>query len=728
MSSEAKKIAEEENIKRLQLGRHHEPGMLLGKHHFGSQIIARSLVPDAISVSIMGANGKMKRIAKTDIFEWHAAKDTVPDRYRIQWKDKSGREHQAYEPYCFPVQISDFDLHLFTEGTHRQAYQFLGAHCISLDDIEGVLFATWAPNAERVSVLGDFNHWDGRHHPMRNRGSSGVWELFIPDVQAKAKYKFEVRVRDTDEILLKSDPYGFQFELRPATASVVAANETFKWSDSDWQAAREKKDFLHTAVSIYELHLGSWKRSSNGKFINYRELAEQLVPYVKEMGFSHIELLPITEHPLDASWGYQTTGFFAPSSRFGTANDFRFFVDYCHRHDIAVILDWVAGHFPKDDHGLVRFDGSALYEHEDPRRGEHREWGTMIFNYGRHEVRNFLISNAFYWIKEFHLDGLRVDAVASMLYLDYARQDDEWLPNIHGGNENLEAIDFLRELNHELLSQHPGVLVIAEESTSWPQVTRPGWVGGLGFSMKWNMGWMHDTLKYMHMDPVHRHYHHDNLTFGMLYSFHENFVLPFSHDEVVHGKGSMIGKMPGDDWQRFANLRLLYTYMFTYPGKKLLFMGNEIGQWSEWDHDRSLDWELLQYPSHEGLRSLVTDLNQLYLRSPALYFYEFEEKGFEWIDCHDASQSVLSYIRKYDDKYIIVILNFTPVPRRDYRLGVDHNGKYRELLNSDSSYYEGSDVGNAGEIQSQGKAWMEKPFSIQLTLPPLAGLVLEYIN
>ncbi|MCZ6525551.1 MAG: 1,4-alpha-glucan branching protein GlgB [Gammaproteobacteria bacterium] len=714
-----------DDISRLSAACHHDPGVVLGKHCQGSTEVARSLVPDAKVVMIVEIGQRMKRIRGSDVFEWSGSKDSVPDKFRIRWQDTEGLKHEQYEPYCFPPQISDFDLHLFNEGKHQHAYLFLGAQHKSIESITGVLFATWAPNAERVSVTGDFNQWDGRRHPMRVRGTSGIWELFIPGIEAGMNYKFEIRTRDSGEILSKSDPYGRQFELRPATASIIPQQDKFSWNDADWIASRRTSECLHAPMSIYELHLGSWRQQTGGGFLNYRQIADQLVPYLEEMGFTHIELLPITEHPLDASWGYQTTGFFAPTSRYGSADDFRYFVDVCHRHGIGIILDWVAGHFPKDTHGMAQFDGSTLYEHEDPRRGEHLQWGTLVFNYSRHEVRNFLISNALYWIKEFHLDGLRVDAVASMLYLDYNREEGEWLPNDFGGNENLEAIDFIRELNEQVLSQYPGVVMIAEESTAWPQVTRPPWVGGLGFSMKWNMGWMHDTLAYMNNDPIYRHYHHDELTFGLLYAFHENFVLPFSHDEVVHGKGSMINKMPGVDWQRFANLRLLYTYMFTYPGKKLLFMGSEFAQWNEWDHERSLDWELLDVPAHAQVQSLVSDLNRLYVQHPALHYYDFDDHGFEWIDCHDASQSVLSYLRKYQDRYLVVILNFTPVPRHGYRLGVPCSGYYRELINSDSEYYGGSNVGNDAGVQSASIAWMGKDQSITLDLPPLAGLVLE---
>ncbi|MFT5132561.1 MAG: 1,4-alpha-glucan branching enzyme [Gammaproteobacteria bacterium] len=717
-----------EEIARINAVKHHDPGMVLGKHYGEPGEVARSLIPDASSVKIEDTGQVMRQIKGSHIFECSGSRDSIPARFRVSWKDLNGIEHCRYEPYCFPVQISETDLDQFSAGKHPQAYRFLGSHFISVEGIDGVLFATWAPNAERISVVGDFNQWDGRWHAMRNRGKSGIWEIFIPGIKAGMIYKFEIRTRNKNEIVIKTDPYACQFEKRPATAAIITAENRYEWSDSKWIDALKDNDCLHSPMSVYELHLGSWKRSSEGEFLNYRELAEQLMPYIKELGFTHIELLPITEHPLDASWGYQSTGFYAPTSRFGTPDDFRYFVDCCHNNDIAVILDWVAGHFPKDAHGMARFDGTALYEHEDVRRGEHREWGTLIFNYDRNEVRNFLISNAHYWIENFHIDGLRVDAVAAMLYLDYSRDEGEWIANEHGGNENLEAIEFIRELNGSVLSRHPGVVMIAEESTSWPQVTRPAWLGGLGFSMKWNMGWMHDTLAYMKKDPVHRQYEHDHLTFGMLYAFHENFVLPFSHDEVVHGKGSMINKMPGDDWQRFANLRLLYAYMFSYPGKKLLFMGDEFAQWQEWDHDKSLDWGLLNYPLHAGIRTLLSDLNNLYKTYTALYYHDFDSEGFEWIDCHDAPQSTISYIRKCGDEKIIVILNFTPVPRHGYRLGVEDSGNYTELLNSDSAHYGGGDIGNKGEIRTETIPWMGKSHSIVVTLPPLAGLIFRYTS
>ena len=711
-------------LQRIIQARHHDPFAVLGRHRVHSGDLVRVMLPQAESVCIGERGPKMERLPGTDLFEClvrHA--EAVPLHYRLFWQDKKGHDHSHIDPYSFAPQLADFDIHLFGEGKHWHIYRILGAHPHRVDGIDGVLFATWAPNAERVSVVGEFNDWDGRRHPMRVRGGSGVWELFIPELKADTFYKFEIRNRQYGTIHLKTDPYGQRFELRPLTASIVVPKSSYKWGDQSWLELRKVHDWLHAPLSIYEVHPGSWRLDSEGGFLSYRELAEQLVDYAKAEGFSHIELLPITEHPLDASWGYQTTGYFAPTSRFGSPDDFRFFVDHCHQNGLGVILDWVPAHFPKDAHGLAYFDGTALYEHEDPRLGEHRDWGTLIYNYGRNEVKNFLISSAMFWLEEYHIDGLRVDAVASMLYLDYSREQGDWIPNKYGGNENLEAIAFLRELNTVTHQQHPGTMVMAEESTAWPQVTRPTWTGGLGFSMKWNMGWMHDILLYMSKDPIHRHYHHDQLTFGLLYAFTENFILPFSHDEVVHGKGSLLSKMPGDEWRRFANLRALYTMMFTYPGKKLLFMGCEFGQGSEWDHRQALDWHVLDYPLHRGVHKLVADLNRLYQNTPALYQFDFEPKGFEWVDCHDAPQSVLSYLRRSGDDFALVVLNFTPIPRHNYRIGVPSAGIYQEILNSDSQYYGGSNVGN-GFLQAEAKEWMGRPFSLNMTLPPLAGLVL----
>ena len=711
-------------LQRIIEARHHDPFAVLGRHVQGDQATVCAFKPHVAQLSIGDRHLPMQRLGDSDVFVWQGPADALPEHYQRHWQ-ADGHEASEYDPYCFAPQLSDFDLHLFGEGRHWHIQQHLGAHPHRVDGIEGVLFATWAPNAERVSVIGDFNRWDGRAHPMRVRGGSGVWELFIPGLGADTLYKFEIRNRESGEVLVKTDPYARLYELRPATAAVVCADSDYHWQDGEWMARRRQHDWQHTPVSIYEVHPGSWQQHADGGFLDYRELAERLVPWVRELGFTHIELLPITEHPLDASWGYQTTGYFAPTRRFGRPDDFRYFVDYCHRHGIGVLLDWVPAHFPRDAHGLARFDGSPLYEHADPRRGEHRDWGTLIYNFGRNEVKNFLLASALYWLEEFHLDGLRVDAVASMLYLDYSREEHDWIPNIHGGNENLEAIAFLRELNTLTHDQQPGTVIIAEESTAWPQVTRPVDMGGLGFSMKWNMGWMHDTLKYMAEDPVHRQYHHNKLTFGLLYAFTENFVLPFSHDEVVHGKSSLLHKMPGDEWQRFANLRLLYGYMFTYPGKKLLFMGCEFGQGNEWNHAAPLDWYVLDYPLHQGLRRLLADVNRLYREEPALHGLDFDHQGFEWLDCDDKQHSILAYIRKCEHEQVIVILNFTPVPREDYRIGVPQPGAYREILNSDSEYYGGSNLGNAGQVMTEIAPCMGRNYSLRLTLPPLAALVLK---
>ena len=713
------------NLDKVAHASHHDPFSVLGNQAAHAQQFVLFYSPDTLKLEISEKKHPTQRLADSDFFVYRQTTEPLAEHYRLYRTDTQQNVSSYYDPYSFKAQLSDYDLDLFSAGKHLHVYRILGAHPETIDGIEGVLFATWAPNAGRVSVTGDFNQWDGRRHPMRSRGNSGVWELFIPGLSADQLYKFEIRHRDSGLISSKSDPYAQQLELRPRTASVITRPDTFNWQDQAWMDKRESFDWLHQPLSIYECHLGSWQRQQDGGFLNYRELAHRLVDYLKDMGFSHIELLPITEHPLDASWGYQTTGYFAPTRRFGSADDFRYFVDYFHRNNIGVLLDWVPAHFPKDEHGLARYDGSPLYEHEDPRKGEHRDWGTLIYNYGRNEVKNFLISSAVFWLQEYHLDGLRVDAVASMLYLDYSRDAGDWIPNQHGGNENIEAIEFLRELNAVTHGHFPGTLVMAEESTAWPQVTRPTNLGGLGFSMKWNMGWMHDTLQYFANDPIYRHYHHDRLTFGLLYLFTENFILPFSHDEVVHGKSSMLNKMPGDEWQRFANLRLLYTYMFTYPGKKLLFMGCEFGQGDEWNHDQALDWYVLQYPLHQGVKKLLADLNALYRQQAALHQYDFDHYGFEWIDCHDTDQSVLSYLRKSDNETLIVILNFTPVVRHDYRIGVPQGGEYEIIMNSDSEFYAGSNAGSQPLIQTDAISWMGRPVSLSLTLPPLAGLVLK---
>jgi 1,4-alpha-glucan branching enzyme len=714
-------------LQRILEARHHDPFDVLGRHVIDGKAEVLAFLPRAERVRIIESGVELRRIPGTALFRWEGRPAEVPERYRLHWYDAAGVIHHFHDPYCFPPQLGDFDLHLFGEGRHWHAYRFLGARPHKADGVAGILFSVWAPNAARVSVVGDFNRWDGRTHPMRVRGGSGVWELFVPEAHVGSYYKFEIRDLH-GHIHVKIDPYAQAFQVRPSTAGIICNESSYEWHDQAWLDARTTADWQHQPMSVYEVHLGSWKKDANGDFLNYRELAVLLADYVCEMGFTHIELLPITEHPFDGSWGYQTTGYFAPTSRFGTPDDFRFFVDHLHQRGIGVLLDWVPAHFPKDAFALARYDGTALYEHADPRQGEHRDWGTLIFNYGRNEVKNFLLSSAIYWLEELHLDGLRVDAVASMLYLDYSREPGDWIPNKYGGNENLDAVDFLRELNVVTHEQHPGTLMVAEESTSWPAVSRPTYLGGLGFSMKWNMGWMHDTLTYMAKDPVYRHYHHDQLTFGLLYAFTENFVLPFSHDEVVHGKRSMLDKMPGDAWQKFASLRLLYTYMFTYPGKKLLFMGCEFAHGQEWNAGAEADWVLLERPQHQGVRSLVTDLNHLHRSLGALHELDFESGGFEWIDCHDNSQSVLSYLRKgrSGEGMVIVVLNFTPVPRESYRIGVPLAGFYREALSSDAECYGGSNVGNQGGIASEPIEWMGRPHSVCMRLPPLGGVILAH--
>lgn len=627
--------------------------------------------------------------------------------------------------------LTDFDLHLIGEGTHYKSYEKLGAHVMEIDGIKGVHFAVWAPNAKSVSVVGDFNNWDAKKHRMHLLGNSGIWEIFIPDLDEGELYKFEITSKYNEYKEQKADPFAFFFEVRPKSAAIVYNIENkHKWQDNEWMEARKNKNWLESPIAIYEVHLGSWMRvpEENNRFLTYKELSEKLIPYVKEMGYTHIELLPITEHPLDASWGYQTIGYYAPTSRFGRPEDFMYFIDKCHQNGIGVIIDWVPAHFPKDAHGLGFFDGTCLYEHEDPRKGEHRDWGTLIFNYGRYEVANYLISNALFWLDKYHIDGLRVDAVASMLYLDYSRKPGEWLPNIYGGNENLEAIAFIKKFNEVVHKYHPGILTIAEESTAWPSVSKPTYLGGLGFSMKWNMGWMHDTIEYFSKDPIYRKYHTDKLTFSMIYAFSENFILPFSHDEVVYGKRSMLNKMPGDDWQKFANLRTLYAYMYGHPGKKLLFMGSEFGQWNEWNFDNSLDWHLLQYEPHQKLKRFVKDLNHLYKSEPALYELDFSWQGFEWIDFHDSESSIVSFIRKakHSDDLLVFVLNLTPVTRFGYRIGVPRGGFYREVLNSDSEIYWGSNQGNAGGVYADRVPMHGREYSLNLTLPPLSAVIFKH--
>jgi 1,4-alpha-glucan branching enzyme len=628
--------------------------------------------------------------------------------------------------------LTDYDLYLFGEGTHHRAYEKLGSHPGEMDGQRGVYFAVWAPNAEHVSVIGDFNSWNPRSNPLQVRPAAGIWEGFVPEISSGAIYKYHIQSRERGYQVDKADPYGFAAEIRPSTASRVWDLTSFAWGDVEWMANRAKKNALDAPISIYEMHLGSWRRAPDegNRQLTYRELADQLPEYLSQAGYTHVEFLPVTEHPFDGSWGYETTGYFAPTSRFGSPTDFMLLVDALHRKGIGVILDWVPAHFPKDEAGLGYFDGTHLYEHADPRQGEQPDWNTFVFNYGRREVQSFLISNALFWLDKYHVDGLRVDAVASMLYLDYGRREGQWIPNRYGGKENIEALHCLREINQQVYAAFPEAMMIAEESTAWPMVSRPVYLGGVGFGFKWNMGWMHDILDYMSKDPVYRSYQHHKITFGLLYAFTENFVLPFSHDEVVYGKRSMLGKMPGDEWQKFANLRLLYGFMFGHPGKKLLFMGGEFGQWSEWNHDTSLDWHLLEHPFHAGLARWVRDLNTLYRGQASLYEVDFDPTGFEWVDCNDFERSVVSFIRKAKDpgNVVLFVCNFTPVPRQNYRVGVPLEGEWKEVLNSDAPLYGGSGQGNMGGIATAPLPIHGRPYSLNMTLPPLGVVVFRPEN
>ena len=711
-------------ISALAKGRYRDPFAVLGLHKEGDNRIVRTFQPQARTVVLIDADGnvlqEMQRVHADGLFE--AIMPPRKRRYALRVTTDDGTTSDHEDPYRFTSSLGDLDLYLLGEGSDQKIYDKLGASVMTLEGIKGTRFAVWAPNASRVSVIGDFNDWDGRRHCMRLHPGNGIWEIFLPGVVGGARYKFELLDMNGKLLPLKTDPYGNFHEPPPGNASIVY-DSSFKWRDGDWTAQRSMTPALDQPISIYEVHLGSWRRKDGDGHFTYRELADELVDYVRDMGFTHIELLPVSEHPFDGSWGYQPIGMFAPTQRFGDPDDFRYFVDRCHASGIAIIVDWVPAHFPKDEHGLRHFDGTALYEHEDPRKGEHADWGTLIFNFGRREVINYLIGSALYWIDEFHIDALRVDAVASMLYLDYSREEGEWVPNEHGGNENLEAVAFLRRLNTELHAH--GATSFAEESTAWPGVSRPVDMGGLGFTYKWNMGWMNDTLSYMSEDPVHRKHHHDKMTFGLVYAFDENFVLPLSHDEVVHGKGSLLGRMPGDEWQRFANLRAYLANMFVHPGKKLLFMGCELGQYNEWDHDQSLDWNLLDYDLHRGVQSLVRDLNALYRCTPALYEVDFDAGGFEWIDWNDADGSILSWIRR--DKsggYVICVTNFTPVIRYDYQLGVPEQGLFTEIMNTDSKMYAGSGVSN-GELKTSDESSHGRNHSLRVTIPPLATLILQ---
>lgn len=712
------------HIQSLLQGRLYDPFAFLGLHQHKKGFVFRTFRPYAQEISIKTPSG-FQSLAKSHhdgLFEWNGVEQpSQPIQLKIT-EDKI--EQIVFDAYSFYPSISGFDLHLFNEGNLHQGYNILGSQVIQLNGIKGIRFSVWAPNAERVSVVGDFNRWDGRVNPMTVHGSSGVWEIFIPELQQGSMYKFEIR-HHAGSLMTKTDPYAKQFELRPGTAARAGVITNHEWKDNAWFEQRKQWDWLHSPLNIYEIHVGSWKRHPDGSFYSYRELAQSLIPYLKEMSYTHVEMMPISEHPLDESWGYQCTGYFAASSRFGTPDDLCYFIDACHQANIGVLLDWVPAHFPQDSFALARFDGTALYEHEDPRLGFHQDWGTHIFNFGRNEVKSFLLSSAHYWLSEFHFDGLRVDAVASMLYLDYSRKADEWLPNKYGGRENLEAIDFLRALNIMVHDQFPGAITLAEESTSWPSVSRPVYLGGLGFTMKWNMGWMNDTLKFMSTDPIHRRYHLNQLTFSQLYAYTENFVLPFSHDEVVHGKGSLLSKMPGDTWQKFANLRLLLTYQMTSPGKKLNFMGNEFGQGPEWKSGWEVDWWQLGFAEHRGVHSMMRDINRLYRELPALHDLDFDQAGFSWIDCQDNERTVLSFIRRSrSGEVAIVALNLTPVPRRHYRIGLPFDCSYHEVFNSDSEYYGGSNQGNGKPVKSENRPWMGQPYSAEIYFPPLSGIIL----
>ncbi len=732
-----KTTAPEIEVLKIVNAQHDDPFHVLGAHpaRIGGRpaVAIRAFLPEAARVRVLSGSPQMplpmRKIHPAGFYEAVFEGRDQLFRYRLQLANDAGDTWEIEDPYSFWPVLSDFDLYLLGEGSHLEAFEKLGAHPWECGGVSGVLFAVWAPNASRVSVVGDFNAWDGRRHPMRSRVGPGIWELFIPGLQEGVRYKYEVRSRSGDYVAQKSDPFGFFSEVRPNTASIVRRVDRYNWGDSKWMSERAQNKDPDRPMTTYEVHLGSWRRhlDAENSWLSYREMANQLVQYVRDMDFTHIELLPVSEHPLDASWGYQTTGYYAVTSRYGSPEDFQYFVDTCHQNGIGVILDWVPAHFPMDGHGLRYFDGTHLYEHADPRLGEHRDWGTAIFNFGRTEVRNFLISNALFWIGKYHIDGLRVDAVASMLYLDYSRQAGEWIPNQFGGNENLDAVSFLKDLNTILHGKFPGVLTIAEESTAWPMVSHPVYLGGLGFSLKWNMGWMHDTLLYFSKDPVHRKYHHNNLTFALMYAFNENFVLVFSHDEVVHGKGSMLAKMPGDNWQKFANLRALYALMYAFPGKKLLFMGDEFGQWSEWDFRRSLDWHLLQYESHRALQSCVRDLNRMHKALPQLHAIDFHHSGFEWIDFADGDQSIICFLRKAKDPKdpVIVAGNFTPVPRIGYRMGVPLPGNYRVIFNSDSTCYGGGNVGDSQRATAEDLRWQSRPYSVRLDLPPLAVIYLR---
>ena len=732
MSDRAWKAAQSD-VEAIVAGRHGDPFGVLGRHGTASAPVVRAFVPHAEALDVIDTEGEV--LARLEcrhdagFFEgvvepWAGLAERPA--YRLRASNRAA-SWELIDPYSFRAVLGAVDDHLLVEGTHRTLYERLGAQVMTHEGVEGVNFAVWAPNATRVSVVGDFNAWDGRRHQMRKRVDSGIWEIFAPNVGVGTAYKYEIVARDGRLLPLKADPFGFAGEMRPSTASVVAKIDDFVWSDDDWMTKRPG-DARRRPMSVYEVHLGSWARGDDGRFLTWEELAERLVPYVAEMGFTHLELLPISEHPLDASWGYQPIGLFAPTRRHGDPAGFARFVDAAHRADVGVILDWVPAHFPTDEHGLREFDGGPLYEHADPRRGFHPDWNTAIYDFGRAEVVSMLCANALFWLDRYHIDGLRVDAVASMLYLDYSRKEGEWLPNEDGGRDNREAVAFLRRVNELVYGRGDGAMTIAEESTAWPGVSAPVYAGGLGFGFKWNMGWMHDTLDYMSREAVHRRWHHDQITFGLLYAFAENFVLPLSHDEVVHGKGSLIGKMSGDHWQKFAALRAYYGLMWAYPGKKLLFMGQEFGQWAEWNHDRGLDWHLTDHAEHRGLQNLVRDLNRAYRETPAMHARDCEQEGFRWVVVEDRAQSVFAFCRfgEWGDKPLVVVSNFTPVPRDPYHLGFPAVGRWREIVNTNAACYGGSNLGNGGVIHAVPEESHGLPASATILVPPLATVIFEW--
>ncbi|MEW6140741.1 MAG: 1,4-alpha-glucan branching protein GlgB [Thermodesulfobacteriota bacterium] len=720
------------DIERILRVEHSDPHSVLGVHPVCLKgvpgLIVRAFHPDASSAELLidGERVLMEESGAKGLFWKWLPNRELPLVYDTVFGFPDSSTWQCCSPYRFMPTLGELDLHLAGEGKHFSLYEKLGAHPMEMDGTRGAAFAVWAPNAKRVSVVGNFNRWDGRLFPMRSMGATGIWEIFIPGVEPGELYKYEIKTA-TGDIRIKTDPFAFFMELRPGTASRVWDLDRYHWQDQDWMRERERRNHRESPMSIYEVHLGSWLKiaEEGGRWATYRELAPALVEHVKQYGFTHVELMPIMEHPFDASWGYQVTGYFAPTSRFGNPDDFMFFVDYLHCNGIGVILDWVPAHFPRDDFALRMFDGTALYEHADPRQGEHRDWGTLIFNFGRNEVRNFLVSNALFWLDRYHIDGLRVDAVASLLYLDYSRNEGEWIPNRYGGNENLEAIDFIKEFNAVVYGRFPGCFTVAEESTAWTGVTTPAYLGGLGFGFKWDMGWMHDTLQYFSKDPIHRSFHHNDLTFSMMYAYSENFILPLSHDEVVYGKGSLLRKMPGDDLQKFANLRLLLAYLYTHPGKKLLMAGSELGTWNEWSHESTLERHLLQYPVHQGISRFLMDLGQLYRSDSALWQWDHRREGFSWIDCNDYTNSALTYIRRGPDGFLVCALNFTPVVRHGYRVGVPEPGEYREILNSDSEYYGGTNIGNAGAVFTKSEAHHGHDQHVDLVLPPLGCIILR---